>query len=99
MPIDSPRFLHTRSEHGYTEDPSRAMRNEPEAISERAAHDLAMKAAAQDAERQRAEWAARRSVIARELSWLHSQRFRKDVRSQTRALERQLQRLDSVIGT
>lgn len=74
------------------------MRNEPEAISERAAHDLAAKAALAAAEEQRAEWAERRAVIVRQLDWLYSRRNYQDIRSTKRALERQLAQLDRVFG-
>lgn len=95
---DTLRLLHRNSQHGYTDDPSRALSTEPEAISEHAYHELEHKAAIQRAETQRIEWAKHRATITRELAWLQSQRFRRDVRSQTRALERQLQRIDSLIA-
>lgn len=74
------------------------MRTEPEAISERAYRELELKAAQERAAEQRLEWELHRATITRELGWLYSQRFRKDVRSQVRALERQLTRIDSVIA-
>ena len=32
MPADPPRLLHRRSQYGYTNDPSRALYREPEAV-------------------------------------------------------------------
>jgi hypothetical protein len=44
VPAHPPRFLHRHSQYGYTEDPSRAMHTEPEAISVDAEQDLQRKA-------------------------------------------------------
>lgn len=41
------------------------------------------------------EWARRKAAIQREIDWLTSQRFRRDVRSDLRALQRQVDRLDA----
>ena len=43
------------------------------------------------------EWAQRRAAIQREVDWLHSQRFQRDVSQPLRVLRRQLERLDRLI--
>ena len=94
---DNPRLLHKNSQHAYTTDPTRAMRGEPEAISEQAAAELEHKAALERAQRDRAEWQRCRSTIVRQLDWLYSRREAFDTNSQRRALQRQLERIDKQI--
>jgi hypothetical protein len=94
---DSPRLLHRRSQHGYTDRLDLALSHEPEAIS---ADDQAfLTARAHRAERQvqLREWEERRAAIAREIDWLHSQRFERDVSKTLRVLRRQLDRVDKQI--
>jgi hypothetical protein len=95
---DLPRLLHRRSEHGYTDDLSRALYAEPEAVP-RDVQD-AMTAAAHRAEHEAivAGWQVRRVAIEREINWLYSQRLHRDVSSSLRALRRQLDRLDARIA-
>jgi hypothetical protein len=104
--LDTPRLLARNStrEHptlgvGYTDEPGRAVRDEPEAIS--VADQLALAARARQTERERQldEWTTRRAAIQREIDWLHSQRFQSDVSNATRVLRRQLARLDKLIGS
>lgn len=83
---------------GYTSDPSRALRAEPEAVTADVQRALTARAGRTARERQLEEWNARRAELQRTLDWLHSQRFVRDVRSTIRALERQLARLDRRIA-
>lgn len=95
---DSLRLLHARSQHGYTDNPSRAMFGEPEAVSADVQRELTADSLAREHEAQVAQWRTRRAAIARELDWLRSQRFQRDVRSAVRALDRQLANLDRRIA-
>ena len=92
--MDSPRLLARRSQYGYTDDPAFALVSEPEAVSASAQAEIT--AASQRRERQGVldEWRERRQVIVREIEWLQSQRFQRDVRSTIRALQRQVDKLD-----
>lgn len=72
---DTRRFLLARSQHGYTNDPTRATRTEPEAITEHTYRTLELKAATQRADQRRQESAQHGAAITRELTWLQSQRF------------------------
>lgn len=94
---DSPRLLHRRSQHGYTDRLDLALPHEPEAIS--AADQAFLTARAQRAQHQvqLQEWEARRAAIAREIDWLYSQRFARDVSKTLRTLRRQLDRVDKQI--
>ena len=95
---DQPRLLHRHSPHGYTDQLSHSLFAEPEAVSadvQRRQTDDARRAAHQ---RDVDEWQDRRAAMQREVDWLYSMRFQRDVRSQVRALERQLDRLDQRIA-
>jgi hypothetical protein len=97
--VDSPRLLRRRSEYGgYTTDPSRALFDEPEAVGAEVQELLTDRARRVELDSQREEWREHRDEIERRLGWLQSQRFRRDVSSQVRALRRQLDRLDELIG-
>jgi tripartite-type tricarboxylate transporter receptor subunit TctC len=95
---DAPRLLHRHSPHGYTDQLAHSLFQEPEAVSADDQQRLTAAAhqAAKDA--QVSEWQERRARIQREFDWLYSQRFRRDVRSQLRAVQRQLERLDQRIA-
>jgi hypothetical protein len=95
---DTPRLLHRCSQYGYTSDPSRALFAEPEAISAEAQAALALATSRRERDAQLAEWNQRKAAIERELAWLHSQRFHRDVRSSVRALQRQVDQLDRKIA-
>jgi hypothetical protein len=95
---DQPRLLCRASQYGYTDRLDQALLDEPEAISRedqviitarshRTAHALQLQ-----------EWEARRDAIARELSWLYSQRLQRDVRTSLRSLQRNLDRLDQKLA-
>ena len=91
---DAPRLLHRRSEHGYTADPSRALLGAGEAVPVEAQHELTARVHRAARQAQLDEWERRKAAIQREIDWLYSQRFQRDVRSQLRALQRQVDRLD-----
>jgi hypothetical protein len=102
---DPPRLLARNSTHehpmlgtGYTDEPDRAMRDEPEAVSVSDQLVLAARAHRTARERQLEEWQTRRASIQREIDWLHSQRFQADVSKSLRVLRRQLSRLDKLIA-
>jgi hypothetical protein len=102
---DAPRLLARNStrEHatlgvGYTDEPARAMRGEPEAVSVDEQALLVARSHRNAEQEQQREWEERRAAIQREIDWLHSQRFRNDVSKQLRALRRQLARLDRQIA-
>lgn len=91
---DALRLLHRRSEHGYTSDPSRGLTGAGEAVPAEFQEAISARAHRAEREAQLAEWSARRERIQREIDWLYSQRFRRDVRSELRALQRQVDRID-----
>jgi hypothetical protein len=93
--IDAPRLLHRRSEHGYTSDPTRALGDAGEAVPVEAQAELTARVHRSERQAQLDEWARRKAAIQREIDWLTSQRFRRDVRSDLRALQRQVDRLDA----
>src|SRR5262249_46449649 len=102
--LDTPRLLARNStrEHpmlgtGYTDEPGRALREEPEAVSVEDQQLLAARARRDARVAQLAEWELRRKSIQREIDWLHSQRFQQDVSKGLRVLRRQLARLDRMI--
>ena len=92
---DAPRLLHRRSEHAYTSDPTRALTDAGEAVPLETQAELTARAHRSQRQTQLDEWGQRRQAIQRELNWLISQRFQSDVRSQLRALQRQVDRLDA----
>ena len=95
---DSTRLLHRRSEHGYTDHPGRALPQEPEAVSREVQRSITAQAQDQAHQLRVAQWVEHRMEIQRRIDWVYSQRLRRDVRSQLRALERQLDRLDKRIA-
>lgn len=94
---DDPRFLARRSELGYTSRASLAVVGEPEAVSADEQRELTAQRRRAAHEAQVAEWQEHRASLQRSIDWLHSQRFRRDVRSSLRALERQVEQLDDKI--
>jgi hypothetical protein len=89
------RLLHRSSEYGYTTNPARALRAEPEAVSADTQDQLTLRSRRTARDAQLEEWRVRRDRIERELDWLHTQRFQRDVTTQARALRRQLDRIDT----
>ena len=95
---DAPRFLHRRSQFGYTDNPQLGLHSEPEAVDATTQDVLTSRAHRAETERQRAQWREHRAEIERRLHWLHSQRFRRDVTTQVAAVQRQLDRIDARIA-
>jgi hypothetical protein len=91
---DAPRLLHRRSEHAYTSDPTRALGDAGEAVPADTQIELTARVHRTERQQQLDEWARRKASIQRQIDWLQSQRFRRDVRSELRALQRQVDRLD-----
>lgn len=92
--MDPPRYLAARSQYGYTDRADLALFGEPEAVPAQTQRELTAQAHRRAKLDQRQEWEQRRAAIQRELDWLYSQRFERDVRSSVRALERTLSTLD-----
>jgi hypothetical protein len=92
---DELRLLHKT--RGYTVDPRRALPREPEALTVDQLAQVELRAGRRHRERQLADWRARRRELERSIDWLYAQRNQRDVRSQLRALQRQLDRLDETI--
>ena len=83
---------------GYTDDESRALREEPEAVRAEYQELLTARARRDARQAQLAEWESHRAAILREIDWLHSQRFQVDVSKPLRVLRRQLARIDKLIA-
>jgi len=83
---------------GYTDEPGRALRDEPEAVSVEDQRLLTARAHRTARQQQLDEWTTRRASIQREVDWLYSQRFQQDVSKSLRVLRRQLSRLDKLIA-
>src|SRR5215831_11630716 len=76
--LDSPRLLARNStyEHpmlgtGYTDEPSRALSDEPEAVPSDYQALLTARADRNARQAQLAEWESHRASILREIDWLH----------------------------
>ncbi|MGZ4185010.1 MAG: hypothetical protein ACXVSF_06455 [Solirubrobacteraceae bacterium] len=96
---DAPRLLHRRSQYGYTTDVDRALYQEPEAVPRDDQAVITARAHRSAREAQLVEWRERRAAIERQLSWLNSRRFERNVTTQVRALQRQLDRIDKRIAS
>jgi hypothetical protein len=95
---DTPRLLARNSANGYVTHTSRALAGEPEAVSASVQDELTRDAARAARDRDRREWAQARDRLEREVAWLYSRRFDRDVTTQIRALQRQVDRLDERLG-
>lgn len=95
---DPVRLMHRDSTHGYTDNPALAMPREPEAVPYATQTQITARAHRVAREAEADEWRERRAAVAREIDWLYSQRKRRSIRSEMRALARQLERLDALIG-
>lgn len=84
---------------GYTGRVDLALHDEPEAVSREVQDELTARAQRRAHEVEREGWAARRADIQRSIDWLQSQRFRRDVRSNVRAMQRQLDQLDKRLAS
>lgn len=95
---DAVRLLHRDSTHGYTDNPARAVPGEAEAVPADVQREITARSHRSARAERVAEWAERRAAVEREVAWLYSQRNHRSVRSELRALARQLARLDALIG-
>jgi hypothetical protein len=93
-----PRLLAARSEYGYTDRPDRAMRDEPEAVSADAQRQMTRQAALGAAAEARADWHERQARIKAELALVAGQAYARGLSPELRVLERQLLKLDGMIG-
>ena len=91
---DTPRLLHRRSEHAYTSDPTRALTDAGEAVPEDAQLAITARSHRSARQTQLTEWADSKTALERQVNWLEAQRFHRDIRSEVRALQRQIDRLD-----
>jgi hypothetical protein len=89
--------LHRHSPHGYTDRPEKALRSEPEAVSAADQQWIAHHAHRAERDAQLLHWRERRARIEREIEWLHSQRFARDVAKSLRTLRRQLDYIEQRI--
>lgn len=101
---DEVRFLARNSMHedralgtGYTADPSKAMHDEPEAVSLQDQEWITYRARRSARETQRLHWSERRANLEREVEWLRGQRFERDISRPLRVLRRQLDHIDKLI--
>jgi hypothetical protein len=100
---DTPRLLARNSTAitslgvGYTDDPAKAMHDEPEAISVADQLVITERCHRQAKAIQQAEWQVRRERIQAEIDWLYSQRFTADVAKALRTLRRQLAHIDKIV--
>lgn len=92
------RLLAARSEFGYTDRTDRAMRDEPEAVSSEEQRRQTKQAASQAQQEAKADWASRRGRLRAELAELAAQPYTKTLGSELRVMERQLAKLDNIIG-
>ena len=95
---DTPRLLARNPASGYVTHTSRALRHEPEAVSASVQDELTRDAGRAARDRDRREWTQSRDRLEREVAWLYSRRFERDVTTQIRALQRQVDRLDERLG-
>jgi hypothetical protein len=86
------RLLHERSEHGYTDQPYRAMRDEPEAVTEEEQRQLTMDAHLLARELIRQEWMMARGSIQDGIDFLASRPYAKLIGDDLRQLRRDLER-------
>lgn len=91
---DTPRLLHKRSHHGYTDRPDLAMFGEPEAVSSEDQTFLTARVRRSERQNQLQEWAARRASIEQEVAWVYSQHLDREVTRALRTLRRQLEHID-----
>ena len=94
MARDPIRLLHKHSSHGYTSNPAQALPGAGEAITAAEQDELTARSHRTARQQQLNEWQRRKAAMQREIDWLTSQRFRRDVRSEVRALQRQVDSVD-----
>lgn len=89
-----PRLLHARSEHGYTDNPVHALRDEPEAVTSAYQRYLTRQAQRLAHDREREQWLELRGRVQAALNDLHAARFSVDVSRDVRAMRRTFERID-----
>jgi hypothetical protein len=94
---DPVRLLHRQPHRGYTDDPAKAAFAEPEAVSAEDQEWIAHYAHRAERDAQLLHWRERRAVIEKQIDWLYSQRFARDVGKQLRFLRRQLDAIEKRI--
>jgi hypothetical protein len=94
---DTIRLLHRYPARGYTDDPAKAAFAEPEAISAEDQEWIAHGAHRAEREAQLLHWRERRALIEKQIDWLYSQRFARDVSKSLRVLRRQLDHIEQRI--
>jgi hypothetical protein len=87
------RFLHRRSELGYTDRPDLALPFEPEAVSSSEQRRLTAEARARATEREREAWHRFRQIVIPELVELN-RALDRGLASDLRVLARQLERIE-----
>jgi hypothetical protein len=92
------RLLAARSEFGYTDRMDKALRDEPEAVSSEEQRRLTRQASLEAQARARQDWGARYQRLRLELADLHAQPYSKGLGSELRLMERQLAKLDRLVG-
>jgi hypothetical protein len=95
---DTIRLLHRYPARNYTDDLSKAAFAEPEAVSATDQEWIAHYAHRAERDAQLLHWRERRALIEKQIDWLHSQRFARDVSKQLRFLRRQLDAIERRIG-
>ena len=95
---DDPRLLHAKSEYGYTSQPTEALNGEPEAVPADYQQRLSRDAKSSDRERQLEALRAAIGEIEPALEALARLKLDRDLRSTTRAMERQLRQLKQLVG-
>jgi hypothetical protein len=95
---DTIRLLHRHSPHGYTDRPEKALRAEPEAVSAEDQTWIVYRAHRAERDAQLLHFRERRALIEKQIDWLYSQRFARDVSKQLRFLRRQLDAIEKRIS-
>jgi hypothetical protein len=96
---DRPRLLHRRSELGYTDESRNALPGEPEAVPADYQRELTAAASRRAAARDLEVWTSCRDRMRAELVLLRQHRFARDVTSELRVIERQLDRVDRLLAS
>jgi hypothetical protein len=87
---DEPRFLHRRSEHGYTRAATLAMRSEPEAVDV----EVQWLITRQAADRELRTWATSRQRLLGEIEHLRAHTHSPHIERAARAFKREIEALD-----
>lgn len=93
MGVDVPRYLHIRSEHGYTPNPLQALPDEPEAVPADVQARLSRAAHERERDRERAEWGAIFAALQEQVAALRAASFAPAAADEIRGLGRALDRL------